>query len=149
VTLSPRAALLIAPALIVTAGAVLLGRDADQAPLFTGWANNSGPDNMLDPSVADQDSARMICQKQAVALDLLCGRCRLEDAADRIVEISESFPQGLDRLRVAWPGRTDRERAIVQAVSFARSLTRREPDRFSEALGRIEKEARVLLGNDI
>jgi hypothetical protein len=147
VPLSPRAALLIAPALIVTAGAVLLSRHADQSPFFTGHGSDAGPDNMIDPSVADHDSARLTYQKQSVAFELLSGRCKLDEAADQIVQISESTPQGLDRLRAVWPGRTDLERAMAQVVAVARSLSRHEPDRFGEPMASIEAEAKALLGS--
>lgn len=147
--LSPRAAIFIAPALIVTAGAILLSRHADQSPVLTGHGTGPGPNNMLDPSAADSDSARLICQKQAIALDLLCGRCLLDEAADRFVEASQAHPAALDRLRGAWPGRTDRERAMAQAISFARTLSRSEPERFREAMTRIEADAKAMLGDNI
>lgn len=146
-TLSPRAALFIAPALIVTAGAVLLSRHADQSPLLTGHGTESGPDNMLDPSVAYDESARATYQKQAVALDLLYGRCKLDEAADRFIEISRSFEQEFDRLRMVWPERSDRELAILQTVLFARSLSRSEPERFGDAMTRIDEDAKSLLGS--
>jgi hypothetical protein len=149
VTLSPRAALFIAPTLIVTAGAIFLSRHVDISPVAPDRVSAAGPDNMLEPLLIDSDAARIIYEKQTVALDLLCGRCSLEEAADRFYQLSKSFPGSLDRLHSMWPGRTDRERAMFQALSYARSLVRRDPQRLGEAMVRIDSEAKAQLNSSV
>jgi hypothetical protein len=131
----------------VTAGAILLSRHATVSPVAPDRISAAGPDNMLEPMFLDNDVARLAYEKQAVALDLLCGRCTLDEAADEFYNLSLPVPGSLDRLRTMWPGRTDHERAMVQVLSFARSLARREPERFGEAIARIESQANSTLSS--
>jgi hypothetical protein len=146
VTLSPRAALFIAPTLIVTAGAIVLSREATVSPVAPDHVSTGGPSNMLEPMFLENDVARLTYQKQTVALDLLCGRCTLDQAADAFYQLTLPVAESLDRLRTMWPGRTDHERSIVQVLSYSRMLTRREHERFGEPMTRIESEAKALLG---
>ena len=146
--LSSRALLLAFPALMVVGGALLVARNPEWPPV-QGSTNRDQSDFeiAIDVSVDDENRMQIISQKQKIAIELLNNRCTLVEAASRFLDLNLQSPEATENLRFAWEG-TDWERSLCQAVAFARSLSRRDPERFDREMHRIDDEASSLVQSE-
>ena len=72
----------------------------------------------------------------------------MEQTADRFRTLSQSTRAADEDLKSVWHGRTEWECAVLQAVAYARSLSRSDPDRFDGTMIEIDAEAAALLESD-
>jgi hypothetical protein len=145
VTLSPRALIGVAPALVVVAGSFVLSRaclhrsdperDADAAFL------HASGETVLAPSPEDEDRLHRVAVKQETVEDLLNGQMTFADALNRFETLTASAEDPAQA-----PGETEPERAINQLLSFLRVRANRDHDRYGPRLAELESEARSFQG---
>ena len=129
-TLSPRALLGAAPALLVVAGSFLLSRACQRdAERPASEAGSFRAETVLLPSPKDEERLHRVALKQEAVDDLLDGRITLEEAASRFETVSDLT---LDL-------------AVHQVLVFARVGANHNRDRYGEALARLEAESTSFL----
>jgi hypothetical protein len=144
---------------LITAGFVALAarNSAGRKPLNTpepepGLSNDArGKNPGEDPDAPRRKLLWQIAQADTIAEELIDGRTRLADAADRLMEInqnrSESQVPGL-RIFFNRPAAEPRELFARYALGKVRNQLRKNPARVAEACPRLNAEFRVLVGTD-
>ena len=146
---SPRALFLALPALMVVVGAVLMARSPEWAMIDSSSSpDDYGSEISIGLTPVDESRMDIIHQKQLIARDLLNDRVPLSEAADRFLALNQSSSEALANLRFGWQGRTDWECALRQAMAFARSLSRKDPERWVNAMARIDSEAATIVQSE-
>jgi hypothetical protein len=140
VTLSPRALIGVAPALVVVAGSFLLSRaclrQADRERDADVAAVHASGELMVAPSPQDEDRLHRVAVKQETVEDLLNGQMTFAEALDRFEVLTA--PAG--------SGEADSGRAVNQLLAYLRIRAGREPERFAGRLAELESEARAHQG---
>jgi uncharacterized protein YlaI len=141
VIISPRVLIGAAPALVVVAGSFLLSRVYvhDQERTAKSAAITNEP--VSQPTAADEECQHRLAIKLECTDDLLSGRITFEEAVARFESLIGVQEEEFDPTSSG----SKHQRAIAQALSFARNQARYEAERFQAMLSRIEAEAATLL----
>jgi hypothetical protein len=147
VTLSPRALLGAAPALIVLSGSFLLSREclseANRPERQDRSVVGSRPETVLAATAEDEDRLHRVAIKDETVDDLFCDRLTLEDAVARFEMLTAAAEAGGGSS--GGPSGTPTERAVYQVLCFARVQARHKPERFAAPLARLESDAEAFL----
>jgi hypothetical protein len=148
VTLSPRALLGAAPAVIVLAGSFLLSRtclsEADRAEGPSAASVGSRGETVQPATAADEDRLHRVAIKDETVDDLLCGRLTFEEAIARFELLAASAEAG-DAPSARVGGNTATQRAVYQVLSFARVRANHRDEQYAGPLARVEAEAEAFL----
>jgi hypothetical protein len=142
VTLSPRALIGVAPALVVLVGSFALSRQymREVKRAESEVVIRYGGEVMIPPSAEDQERLHRVALKLETVDDLMDQRITLAEAVERF-EALDAAPEALGNMRASLSGDTDAERALNQVISFARVRASQQPKRFNAALARLESAA--------
>ena len=144
---SPRALLGVAPALLVVAGSFALSQHHGRDPAVAQTAAQLNHGETIEyPTARDEDRMHRVALKQETVEDLMDGRLTLAEAVERF-ETWSSAPDSLANLRASLRGRSDRERAANQVLSFVRVRASQEPARFQAALARVEADVTAFIAD--
>jgi hypothetical protein len=143
VTLSPRALIGVAPALVVLVGSFALSRQyvRDVKRAEADVVVRYGGDVVVGQTAEDQERLHRVALKLEAVDDLMDRRITLTEAVERF-EALDAAPEALSNMRASLAGNTDTERALNQVLSFARVRASQNPKHFNAALARLEAEAR-------
>jgi len=139
-----RALITCAIPILFLAGSLLIShRGQEVVAKSAHQESSSGVETVKPLTLEDEERMNRVALKEETALDLLDGRLTLEEAAAQFLEIASSDPESLDNMRMA-PGDTTEEKSLSQLISYARVQAGRKPDRYADALARIERSAKSL-----
>jgi len=139
-----RALLTCAIPVLVLAGSFLASHRGQEVVARSAHpGTSSGIETVKPLTTEDEERMHRVALKEETALDLLDGRMTVEEAAAQFLEVSSSDPESLENMRLA-PGDSDQEKALSQLILYARVQAGRKPQRYADALARVEQSAKSL-----
>jgi hypothetical protein len=143
VTLSPRALIGVAPALVVLVGSFALSRQymREVKRAESEVVVRYGGEVLVPLSAEDQERLHRVALKLETVDDLMDRRITLAEAVEWF-EALDATPEALSNIRASLSGNTDAERTLNQVLSFARVRASQQPKRYNAGLARLEAEAR-------
>jgi hypothetical protein len=145
VTVSPRALLIIAPALFVVGGSFWLSRaDLREINRAVDGRDSVQDGLVLPPGAADEDILHRVALKLEIIDDLFDGRITLQEAVLQFESLNEAGGNDSTPDSTA-SNDSSLSRAVAQVLSYARNEARYEPKQRQAAMDRIEAEAVTLL----